>query len=261
MRLLCNSLKMKIPLKLIVSLCVLILVINSCKDEDPKPFKQNVSLEIEHTWNDSILSFDSTYVWEHDFKKDTISPTTLIYHINHLTLFTTDSLKITSNQTYYMVDFGSKAVLPENISFRTPTEGIKNYIFAMEFTIGVADSLTNAAGLLNSQFVAPMYWGLISGYINFKFEAKTPKSTLLYHIGGYKLPYYNARKIKIVFNKPYYLSEQNTLTISSDILKLFNAVNVIDPEKISEIQEPNKDSQRMADNFSGIFSFKSFHKS
>ena len=244
--------------KHVALLCLLTFFFFSCKDEDPKPFKQNVTLEIEHTWNDSLLSFDSTYVWEHDFKKDTIRPTKLIYHINHLTLFTTDSAKITPKHTYYMVDFGAKSVLPENITFKTTTEGIKNYICAMEFTIGIADSLTNASGLLNSQFVAPMYWGMISGYINFKFEAITPKSTLLYHIGGYKLPYYNSRKVRVNFKKPYFLNEQNTLTIAADVLKLFNSVNTIDPDKINEIQEPNPDSQRMADNIPGMFTFKSF---
>ena len=229
-----------------------------CKDDDPKPFKPIVSLQINHTWNDSSLVLNQPYYWKHDFKTDTIIPTTLIYHINHLTLNTQDNQKIDADLPYYMVDYGDKKIMPNNISFTAPRDGVKYYITSLEFTIGIADSLANATGALNSIFVAPMYWGMIQGYINFKFDALSPQlpsNVLMYHIGGYTKPYYNFRRIKVDFDKPYYLNEANSLTISCDILKLFNSKYKIDLTTTHQVETVNEDSKIIADNMAEMFKF------
>ena len=249
---------MNFKLKLFIPLLSVALFLSACKDEDPKPFKQHVHLDILHEWNDSPLVLNQAYIWNHGVKSDTITPTRLIYHINNLELLTEDSQVITAAQTYYMIDYGANEVLPEKIHFTTPTEGVKHYVNAIEFTVGIADSLASATGTLNSLFVSPMYWGMISGYINFKFEALTPKTPLIYHIGGYKKPYYNWRRVRVVFNKPYFLNEDNTLRISADLLKLFDSATLIDTDKITEVQMPNANSKIIADNMGQLFSFKDF---
>jgi hypothetical protein len=160
-----------------------------------------------------------------------------------------------------MIDYGDKKVLPSNISFTAPKEGVKYYITSLEFTLGVSDSLTNSSGSLNSLFIAPMYWGMIQGYINFKFEAlspQAPNSALIYHIGGYTKPYTNSRKVRVVFDKPYYLNQENTLTISANLLKLFNSVNQIDIKTNDLIHSPSDNSVLIADNMAKLFGFKSF---
>ena len=106
-----------------------------------------------------------------------------------------------------------------------------------------------------------MYWGMIQGYINFKFEAlspQAPNTALIYHIGGYTKPYINSRKVKVVFDKPYYLNKENSLTISADIFRLFYAVNQIDIKTTDLIHSPNDNSVLIADNMAKLFGFKSF---
>lgn len=249
------------PFKYIVPLFSIAFVFTSgCKDDDPKPFKQNVALHISHEWNDSLLVLNKSYFWSHDSKIDTITPTTLIYHINNLTLYTQDSLRIDANLPYYMIDYDAKSVLPSDISFTTPKEGVKYYVTSLEFTIGVADSLTSLTGALNSTFVSPMYWGMIQGYINFKLDALSPQTntgTLFYHIGGYRKPYYNSRRVKVIFDKPYYLNKENTLTISANIDKLFNSAHKLDITNVNQVEVPNDDSKLIADNMAKMFSFKS----
>ncbi len=241
-----------------ITLGLFSLFFTNCKDEDPKPFKQIVSLEINHTWGDSAFKLNKTYFWDHINRTDTITPTKLIYHINHLKLLTEDSQEIAADFTYYMFNFEENSFLPKNISFTTPKEGVNYYVNSLEFTVGVADSVVNADNQLGSQFISPMYWGMIQGYINFKFEALNPKvSALIYHIGGYLPPFQNARKVRVVFNKPYLLNQTNLLTINADIFKFLSSVNSIDIEKVNLIHEPNTDSKILADNIPSIFSFKS----
>ena len=252
---------MKIFNSLLLLFAISITLFSGCKDDDPKPFKPMVELQISHEWNDSNLNLNKSYYWNHDSRIDTIIPTTLIYHINHLSLHTQDSIKIHADQTYYMIDYGDKKVLPSNISFTAPKEGVKYYITSLEFTLGVSDSLSNSSGSLNSLFIAPMYWGMIQGYINFKFEAlspQAPNSALIYHIGGYTKPYINSRKVRVVFDKPYYLNQENTLTISANLLKLFNSVNQIDIKTNDLIHSPSDNSVLIADNMAKLFGFKSF---
>jgi len=249
---------MKIIFKLSLVFVLTTAFLINCKDEDPKPFKQTVDLNIDYTWGDSNFVLNKTYFWDQANRTDTITPTKLIYHINHLKLFTEDSQEISANHTYYMFNFEENSYLPERIAFQTPKEGVKYYVNSLEFTIGVSDSAVNADNLLGSQFISPMYWGMIQGYINFKFEALTPKvSALIYHIGGYLPPYQNARKVRITFDKPYLLNQNNTLSLKADVFKFISSVNSIDIEKVNLIHEPNADSKLLADNIPSIFSFKS----
>lgn len=240
---------------------MVLIFISGCKDDDPKPFKPTVTLSINHVWNDSLLVLNKQYYWEHNSKIDSITPTELIYHINNLKFYTLDSLKIDADQKYYMVDYNAKKVWPSDISFTAPMEGVKYYITSLEFTIGVADSITNSTGALNSTFISPMYWGMIQGYINFKFEGTSPqadKNTIIYHIGGYKKPFNNYRKVRVVFDKPYYLNMQNNLSITANLFKLFNSAHEMDISTNSLIHMPNADSKLVADNMANMYSFESF---
>jgi hypothetical protein len=235
---------------------LLLLGFGACKDEDPKPFKPTVDMVINHDWIDSTLVLNKIYTWEHSFSIDTIKPTTLIYHINNIRLLTQDSLMIDAKHQYYMVDYNEGKVIPENIGFTAPLEGVKYYVTGMEFTIGVADSLTSVSGGLNSQFLSPMYWGMIQGYINYKFEALTNlNDAIIYHIGGYLAPYQNARRVKVNFDKPYLLNESNVLTIRADIFKMFKSAHEISIPKINKIHMPNDDSKLIADNVAQMFEF------
>jgi len=251
---------MRIPNLILAFIFLLTLIFTGCKDDDPKPFKQKVNMNIIHIWKDTSFHLNTPYYWEHDFQIDTITPKTLIYHINNLVLTADDNQSIPANEPYYMVDFGANTTLPSVISFTTPKEGVKYYVNALEFTIGVRDSITNAKNLLASTFVNTMYWGMTQGYINFKFEAvspQVPKTAINYHIGGYTKPYYNSRKIKITFDKPYLLNESNNLEIKADLFKLFKSKNEFDIRTFNEIHSPNDNSILVADNIAELFSFGS----
>lgn len=234
----------------------LLFFADSCTDEDPKPFKQQVNLEVQHYWGDSVMVLNHTYFRKEPSYTDTITPTKLIYHINHLTLFTEDSLRIDAKHDYYMFNSEENGMLPEPISFTTPLEGVKYYVCAMEFTIGVADSATSASNLLGSRFISPMYWGMIQGYINFKFEAVTPgPGTIIYHIGGYLKPYKNSRRVRVNFDKPYLLNRENALNLKVDLLKLFSSKNILDLKTVHHVEVPNDNSVLIADNIAEMFRF------
>lgn len=234
------------------------VMFQSCKDDDPKPFKQVVKLKIEHIWGDTDFILNSVYVLDTTTKADTLIPSRLIYHINHLKLFTEDSVQIDADHEYYMYNHEEKKFYPEDISFTTPQEGVKYYVNSIEFTIGIEDSLTSVNNLLSGFFTSPMYWGMIMGYVNFKFEATSPQvNTVIYHVGGYLDPYKNFRTIRLSFKTPYLLEKQNILTLQADIYKVFNAKNVIDIHQFNDIHAPNDNSVKVADNISKMFSFKS----
>lgn len=61
---------------LITLLAILFVFATGCKNDDPKPFKPIVTLQINHIWNDSNLVLNQPYYWTHDSKIDTIIPTT-----------------------------------------------------------------------------------------------------------------------------------------------------------------------------------------
>jgi len=249
---------MKPSIKLIVLIALLPFLFFQCTENETKPSSQLVKLNIEYTWDNNPFLLNKAYIWDKGIRKDTITPTKLIYHINNLRLITSDNEKISSKQMYYMFDFEQNTYLPEAIAFNTAADDKQYTITAVEFTLGIADSATNANMLLGNLFPSPMYWGMVQGYINFKFEALSPKvNAIIYHIGGYLAPYKNSRTLKLSFDKPYLLNKENSLTLSADLFKLFNSKHSIDLETVNLVHAPNDQSVLIADNMAEIFSFKS----
>ena len=62
----------------------------------------------------------------------------------------------------------------------------------------------------------------------------------------------------MIFDKPYYLNRENSLTISANVFRLFKSKNEIDITTIHLIQAPDDDSKLIADNMAEIFNFDSF---
>ncbi len=249
---------MKLRYTFISLIAIMPFFFSQCTDQETKPSSQLVKFEVDYTWDNNPFLLNKAYVWDKGSRKDTITPTKLIYHINNLSLITADNGKISAKQPYYMFDFEQNTYLPEAIAFSTPADDKQYTVSAVEFTIGIADSATNADMLLGNIFASPMYWGMVQGYINFKFEALSPKvNAIIYHIGGYLAPYKNSRTIKLTFDKPYLLSKENTLTLTADMFKVFNGKHAIDLEVVNLIHAPNDQSVLIADNIAEIFSFKS----
>lgn len=259
--LICNKFeKTKMLRHLKIAIFVLVIsVIVSCNDDDPKPFKQTVNLIITHKWKDSALKLNKENYWDRSFRIDTISVNNIIYHINNLRLKTTDSLIVDAHSQYYMVDLLQNKTFPQDIAFETPLEGVKYYICSIEFTIGIEDSITNLKNTLSTLFPNPMYSDSIKGYINFNFEGYSNKiNSIKYKVGGYVNPYKNSRRIKLTLNKPFLLNRYNTLSLKADIFKLFKSKNQIDIETLNYVEKPDNDSKKLAENIATIFSVESF---
>lgn len=230
----------------------------SCRDSDPKPYKQTVLLKINHTWKDSNLVLNKQYFWDRTFRIDTISIKKISYHINNLKLKTIDSLVVDAQSTYYLIDINQNKTFPQDIIFNTPLEGVKYYISSIEFTIGIEDSLTNLNNKLLSLFSNAMFSDSIKGYINFNLEGSSNGSKILdYKIGGYIAPYKNSRRIKLFFSKPFLLNRNNELSVKADIFKFFKSKNQIDIENVYYVEKPNNDSKMIADNIAKIFNIES----
>lgn len=227
----------------------------SCRDNDPKPYKQKVLLTINHTWKDSALIGDKQYYWDRTFRIDTISIKNISYHINNLRLKTTDSLIVDAQEQYYLFDFFQKKIMPNEIIFITPKEGVKYYVCSIEFTIGIEDSISNINNIFKTTFTNPNYSDSIKGYINFSLEGYSPLSKILdYKIGGYITPYKTARRVKLMFTKPFLLNRNNELKLKADIFKFFKSKNQIDIETTYKVEKPGNDSKMIADNIAKIFS-------
>lgn len=103
---------------------------------------------------------------------------------------------------------------------------IQTNLNSCRFQVSI-DSATNSAGALGGDLdpTKGMYWTWQNGYINFKLEGKTSKSTARnhsfeFHIGGYASPFATIQTI--TFNTKW---EEVQIHIDIDIEKLIKELD------------------------------------
>ncbi|MCB9246102.1 MAG: hypothetical protein H6606_06685 [Flavobacteriales bacterium] len=226
----------------------------ACNPDDPDPIPQPeypVKVELSHVFGAQPLSLNGPfYITENG---DSFQLTKLIYHINNFEFLDASGNVVHKDNRYFMVDLSKE----ENPMFEFAND--LTDVHKVRFTIGVADSATNYDGTLNSQFTDPMYWGMISGYINFKLEGNSPSvsnDAVVLHIGGYTEPFKNSRVIEVDLSTA--ASSQlgkNTIGVELDLSKYFYSPNTIDLAIVNLIHSPSDEAAKIADNWLDMFSF------
>lgn len=250
-----NQIKFSLNRVYVVILMAAFSFLNACDPVDPPitPQKNELSLRVKHVFSDTSTLFQLNHAYKDPVSGDSIIPTTLQYHINHFELKTESGKTISLSPTYLMFDLESG---PDQILLTSRPETDEK-ITAISFILGVEDSAVNASGYLNTIFTAPMYWGMINGYIHYKFEGNlmsNPPITVVLHAGGYLEPYKLSRKITIQLKQPVDLSNANQMvTFYSDFSKYLKGTHTIDLKTVNLIHQPSEDARKIADNWQGMY--------
>ncbi|MFT4522040.1 MAG: hypothetical protein ACI8ZN_000979 [Bacteroidia bacterium] len=230
--------------------------LTSCDDEpvDNQPVEKEITVTLNHKWNSKSLAFNTYY---QTAKPDSFLLSKLKYHINNFVLFDAKGNTYPGKTQYFLVDV---------VDGFTPTFTLGNFdgieMVGMDFTIGVEDSATNASAALNTKFTDPMYWAMASGYINVKVEGRSPTGTngqALFHIGGYKYPYYTAQKVHVDFTETKVKNwvGQSKIAIDVNLAEFFTSPTEYDFSILSELELPGQLASNYSLNWPGMFSLKS----
>jgi len=243
------------PIKLTGAfLLTLVLFITSCNPDDPEPMpppEYPMQITVDHLFNGNPLLLNGDY--DTTVNGDSFQLTKLIYHINNFTFYKNGS-PIFEDDGYFMVDLEN----PESLTFELGL--MDGRADSMSFYLGIADSTTNAEGLLNAMFTDPMYWGMINGYINFKLEGNSPvvdNGAVVLHVGGYTGNTKNFQKIGLDLSASEPASELggNNVNLQMELANYFTGPNLIDLSVTNLVHSPTGDAVLIAENWADLFSF------
>lgn len=179
------------------------------------------------------IELNQTYVTK-DSSKYTFS--TLRFYVSNFRIHNLNG-RIIENPNVYLFD------LEDTSSFEL--FNLDEEIMCLDFLFGT-DSLTNVSGILDGPLdpIHGMYWTWNSGYINFKLEGKSnrssaPDKAFEYHIGGYLSPYRSSRKIELRD-----IQKSNKIVIELHVDKWLNSIPM---EQSASVMIPGKAAVQLLD--------------
>ncbi|MDB5201922.1 MAG: hypothetical protein JWQ27_1331 [Ferruginibacter sp.] len=137
---------------------------------------------------------------------------------------------------------------------------------SISFLLGV-DSVHNSSGAQTGALdpLNDMFWTWNTGYVMFKLEgvsaaSKSDLNRIEQHTGGYRSPFATMRQVNIVFPAGEKMEAGKTydLNIEMNLDKYWKGANEIRIAEHPVITKPGNLAVMVADNFPGMFSFKSF---
>ncbi len=177
---------------------------------------------------------------------DTFQINTLKFYISHVTLKHKGMTVFQDDQQHHLLDAADPSTCRWTLN--TPHDLAFD---AISFEVGI-DSITNAAGALGGDLdpTKGMYWTWQNGYINFKIEGHSSKSTARngmfeYHIGGYNAPYSTLQQITFPVNR------QTEVLIYLNVATLLSK---IDLTTLHHIMMPGPDAHRLSTIIGNLFS-------
>jgi hypothetical protein len=207
---------------------------------------QDIQLVFSNRINNLPISLSRTE-YENSRKQDFVL-TKIKYYVSNITLTDIKGKKFIAD-TSFLIDEStaeSKKIILKNI----PADNYQS----IEFILGV-DSLHNCSGAQSGSLdpLNGMFWTWNSGYIFFKLEGKSsysnlPDNLIEYHIGGYREPNNNIRKIAL----PLESKTTNEIYVNADIGKLFTSDDGIDFTEMPSITNAPK-AHLIANQFLRIF--------
>jgi len=202
------------------------------------------TIQLEAIYQNETIELGKVY-YSND-KKDSFQIEILKFYLSDFSLWNDEVLVFKSPQLPVLIDLEK----PE--SKILPIESPNRLTFnVLKFNLGI-DSLTNVSGAFGGDLdpTNGMYWTWQSGYINFKLEGTSSisparKNVFQYHLGGYQVPYYGLREIKLP------VSNLETIHI---ILNLSSFFEYVASKEIYQVMSPNQKAMYVADEIAKLFS-------
>ena len=206
---------------------------------------------------ENVVLNSETYV----NSEETYEIETLRYIISNIVLIAENGEEFVYPQaeSYFVVNEeneASKSITLENIP-------MQNYE-AIRFGLGVDQSNYPLNGVNNFVPTAEennMLWSWSAGYIFLRFEGNYTSATendhlFAYHIGSHGQALDNYKEVTLDFQNTLALDSSNSIEITSDVSKIFEAEFSLSLEDIDDIQVDPQYSPQVMANFSQSFSIQ-----
>lgn len=208
---------------------LLLVFASSCKYDNGDALRTSYYVKLNFTHKVGSSNFVPHSAYTNPFGEPYVLDKFDYYFTNIEVLRNGASIGAKENESYHLVEAGSAS--SESFTINVPATDVNG----ISFFIGV-DSLRNVSGAQTGALdpLNGMFWTWNSGYIMVKMEGTSPLSTnagnkFEYHIGGFKAPYNNVRKVTLNFpaGKKISIPENGTaeISITCDIGKWFNGVH------------------------------------
>lgn len=166
------------------------------------------------------------------------SISTLRYYVSNVALHRADG-SMYLRKTPALIDHDDDAMT----SVRLDNVPLGTYT-SVSFILGV-DSADNVAGPREGALdpLNGMYWTWATGYIFFKLEGTSaastqPKNIIEFHLGGFKAPYNNIRRVELPLRRPLQADGRNaSLDIVLDVGAFVDADGGIDFSTVSSVTD------------------------
>ncbi len=251
---------------------VFLSAIFSCKKDnktntpEPAPIdagKGVVKIEFENLVDTLPLIFNKNYI---NAKGDTFQLTKFNYFISNIIITDNNNVTYTEPESYHCVKHSLQSSTTISLT-NVPPGSYKS----ISFILGV-DSARNVSGAQTGGLdpgaqASDMYWTWSTGYIFFKLEGTSPKSTELnkliqYHIGGFG----GINKAQRNFNFTFSSTTANvsstatpTIHLTANANEVFKTPNLIDFTTQNIQASTGAGAKIYADNYADMIKFKHVH--
>lgn len=237
---------------------MLLIAASSCKYDNPETLRPDYHIKVNVAHKVGSTPFVPHSSFTNPFGEIYVLDKFNYYFTNIEVLQNGSSIGAKETESYHLVEAGSPT--SESFTISVPATDLNG----VSFMIGV-DSARNISGAQTGALdpLNGMFWTWNTGYIMVKMEGTSPLSTnpgnkFEYHIGGFKLPYNNVRKVKLNFppGKKINISENGTaeIFITCDIGKWFNGQhNFKIAENPFSIHTVIPVTEKVADNYATMF--------
>lgn len=189
----------------------------------PAPTTNSVVISITNMAGNFIIQVSKDTVYTSSTPKyinantDTFSVTNFKYYISNIKLKKADGTYFVEPESYYLINAADTA---NTCKFAIKNVPYGKYV-GIEYLIGV-DSTRNCSGAQTGVLAATndMFWSWNQGFIFLKFEGYSSAAmpgnvhNLEYHVGGFKLPYNNIKKV-------YLPLVSDTLRVGTNVPKIY----------------------------------------
>ena len=200
----------------------------------PKILFSQFQICFHNQFLNSELILDKKYA----LSNDSISISSLNYYVSKISIFNDSNLIYEDRKLGHLISHEInqspciKLECDQKIKFNR-----------ISFNLGI-DSVTHIKGVLGGDLdpTKGMYWTWNSGYINFKIEGYSSRSSgknhlFQFHIGGYQFPFNSCQKIDFT------LKRNSTIDIYFDVFNVLNGINL---QENHQIMRPCKSAVEIA---------------
>lgn len=238
------------------------LLLNSCsKDDgpaatDPVTGKGTTKIIFENYVGDKILEMGKSIAYI-NANGDSFSVTDYKYYISNIKLLKADGSEYAEVESYHLLNQAEET----SLSFDIADVPAGSYT-GVRLLLGV-DSTRNVSGAQTGALdpIHGMFWTWSSGYIMAKIEGKSPQSSeatdkYSFHLGGFSGA--NSVLQEVTLTLPEHLvitkDKSSTIKIKSDVLKWFDAPNLIKFDVLNQVGSAGPDAHKISQNYKRMLS-------